>query len=138
MLKIFKVSEETKDKCRLPTTRIELRKYNIILAPLILTPHASILSATSDDDIPMKSKQQLENEPHLMPEDTESSNVSSTTTLHEENQSNKMPIQSIIKEKSSSKERTSHMEVANTAVSKVNDNFYMWISIFCKGFNCER
>jgi hypothetical protein len=87
---MFKVSEKQEMKCRIPIARIRLSKYNIFLAPLVLTPHSSVLSTTSDNATDMKSKQQLEKESKIIPEDTGSLNVSSSTTLDEENQSNEM------------------------------------------------
>jgi hypothetical protein len=85
-----------------------LDPINIIfyLAPLISTPHSSLLSTISANDTDMKLKQQLEREAQLIPGDTESPNASSSTALNQENRSNKMPPQSDLKEKSSSNEST--------------------------------
>jgi hypothetical protein len=116
---MFKVSEKHKKKYRLPIAHIELPKYNIFLAPLISTLYSSVLSTTSSADTHMKSKQQIEKKPQSISEDTESLNVSSSTKLDEENQSNTTPVQSIIKEKSSSNESTLSIALGNTAVSEV-------------------
>jgi len=110
-------------------THIELNTYNIFLAPLILTPHSSVLSTTPVDDPHMKPKQQLVKKAQFLPEETEPLNMSSSTTPDEENQSNKIPVQSIIKGTSSSNESTPNIAPGNTDVSEVNDNLFIQILV---------
>lgn len=106
-------------------TSISDQPYNIFLAPLILTPHSSVLSTTSVDDTYMKPKQQLVKKAQFPPEETESFNMSSSITPDEENQSNKTSVQSIIKEKSSSNESTPNIVPGNRSnTSKENSSVH--------------
>jgi hypothetical protein len=61
----------------------------------------------------VKPKQQLVKKAQFLSEETESLNMSSSTIPDEKNQSNKTPLQSIIKEKSSSNESTSNIPPGN-------------------------
>jgi hypothetical protein len=85
---------------------MESNKYNIFLAPLVLTPHSSVLSTIPDHETHKKTKQQ----------DTESS----SPTVDDEKQSNQTPTQSYIEEKSSSNETIPNLALENTAASEVD------------------
>ncbi len=94
---------------------MKLSKINIFLAPLVLTPHSSILLTTLGDETQKKSKQQFEKKVQSMLEDTESSS--------DENQSDKTPIQSYTNEKSSTNESNiPNLAVENTVKLEVDDH----------------
>ncbi len=76
------------------------------------------MSSSASDDTQMNLKPQLETETQSVSEDTNSSNASSSDTLGEENQLNKMSIKSTVEEKSSADK--------NTTSSEVNINLFVY------------
>ncbi len=98
--------KKRKNICWIYANHTGRNKYNIFLAPLVLTPHSSVLSTTPDYDTQKKTKQQ----------DIESSSI----TVDDEKQSNKTPTQSYIEEKSSSNEAIPNLALENTAASEVD------------------
>ncbi|CAF0796021.1 unnamed protein product [Rotaria sordida] len=86
--------------------------------PLISTPHSFLLSTIIDDNIHNEMKQPFENKVQSIHKNTKSSNTSLSTTIDGENQSDKMPTQRTIEEKSSANESIRNIPLENITKSE--------------------
>ena len=104
-MKIFNVSQRQTNLYRILAVRLESCEYIISLAPIVLTPPSSLLSAIPNDDVQKQSREKLDESFRSTNQDSESSAIK-----EDENQLDHNSTQNTTKTKSSSDELSKHFD----------------------------